>query len=225
MQKSRRWLAALLAGMLMLGAMGCTKPATETTAAVQPETTQPAPSSEQETTAEVLQGRDIQTQVAVVGAGGAGMAAAIEAKDLGLEVILIEKLAFVGGTTSMASTAYNAGGMKLQLEADPPFTADDAYQAWIGSGEDDPYLRLLADRSGATGDWLVDMGADLGKFNGKQVMPSDGSALGSMLVGVLDNAVKERGIDLRTETTGTSLVTDETGKVTGIQVTDVEGYY
>jgi len=84
--------------------------------------------------------RDAATQVVVVGAGGAGMAAAIEAKDQGLEVILIEKLSFTGGTTALASTAYNAGGMKLQLEAEPPFTADDAYKAWIGSGEDDPAL-------------------------------------------------------------------------------------
>lgn len=169
--------------------------------------------------------RDVTTQVIVVGAGGAGMSAAIEAKDQGLEVILIEKLSFAGGTTTLASTAYNAGGMKLQLEAEPPFTADDAYKAWIGSGEDDPYIRLLSDRSGATGDWLVEMGADLGKFNGKQVMTSDGSALGPMLTSVLSKAVEGRGIDLRTETSGKKLITDEAGKVTGIEVEDAEGAY
>ena len=169
--------------------------------------------------------RDVKTQVAIIGAGGAGMAAAIQAYDEDLQVILVEKLSFVGGTTIMASTAYNAGGMKLQLEADPPYTADDAYQAWIGNGPDDPYLRLLADRSGATGDWLVDMGADLGKFNGKQVMPSDGSALGVMLSKVLSDQVKARGIETRFETVGKKLVTDESGKVIGIEVEDKEGTY
>ena len=57
--------------------------------------------------------RDVKTQVAIIGAGGAGMAAAIQAYDEDLQVILVEKLSFVGGTTIMASTAYNAGGMKL----------------------------------------------------------------------------------------------------------------
>lgn len=169
--------------------------------------------------------RDENVDVVIVGAGGAGMAAAIEAHDQGLDVLLIEKLAMVGGTTTMASTAYNAGGMKLQLEADPPFTADDAYAAWIGNGEDDPYLRLLSDRSGATGDWLVEMGADLGKFNGKQVMTSDGSALGPMLTATLSNALKEKEIKLRTETAGKKLLVNEDGKVIGIEVEDKEGTY
>ena len=196
----KKLLTLLLAGMMVLSMAACT--------------------STGETNENQEESRDVTTQVVVVGAGGAGMAAAIEATDQGLDVILIEKLAMVGGTTTMASTAYNAGGMKLQLEADPPYTADDAYAAWIGSGEDDPFIRLLSDRSGATGDWLVEMGADLGKFNGKQVMTSDGSALGPMLTATLSAAVSERGIDLRTETAGKKLVTDEAGKVVGIEVED-----
>ncbi len=177
------------------------------------------------TTAGTQASRDETTQVVIVGAGGAGMAAAIKATEEGLDVVLLEKLGLVGGTTATASTAYNAGGMKLQLEADPPFTADDAYKAWIGKGEDNKYLRLLADRSGAVGDWMVDMGADLGKFNGKQVMTSDGSALGSMLVQTLSNALNEKGIDLRTQSNVKKLIVNENGDVTGVEVEDKEGTY
>ncbi|MCD8123160.1 MAG: FAD-binding protein [Clostridiales bacterium] len=153
------------------------------------------------------------------------MSAAIEAVDQGLDVILLEKLSIVGGTTTMASTAYNAGGMEIQLNADPPYTADDAYDAWIGDGEDDPYLRLLSDRSGETGDWLVAMGADLGQFNGKQVMTSDGSALGNMLVTVLNNNIKDKGVDLRTRSEAVALITDNSGAVTGVTVEDADGTY
>ena len=217
----KRWLAMLMALVLLLTAAGCSQPAQETEAGTEEQET----ASQAETQQGEAESRDEQTQVVIVGAGGAGMAAAIEATDQGLEVILLEKLSLIGGTTAMASTAYNAGGMRLQLEADPPYTADDAYRDWVGDGEDDPFLRLLADRSGATGDWLVDMGADLGQFNGKQVMTSDGSALGSMLVTVLGDNVSSRGIDLRTGTRATELTVDENGRVTGVLAEDKEGVY
>ena len=56
--------------------------------------------------------KDANTDVVVVGAGGSGMAATIEAKRKGLKVILIEKLPMIGGTTALSSTAFNAGGAR-----------------------------------------------------------------------------------------------------------------
>lgn len=40
-----------------------------------------------------------ETDVVIIGAGGAGMTAAIEAFDAGANVILLEKMAFPGGNT------------------------------------------------------------------------------------------------------------------------------
>lgn len=63
-----------------------------------------------------VKNKDLNTDLLVVGAGGSGMAAAIEAKEKGLNVILIEKLPMIGGTTALSSTAFNAGGSKIQMK-------------------------------------------------------------------------------------------------------------
>ena len=48
-----------------------------------------------------------EVDVVVVGAGGAGMTAALRAADLGLETVLLEKSAYFGG-----STARSGGGVR-----------------------------------------------------------------------------------------------------------------
>ncbi len=168
---------------------------------------------------------DATTDIVVIGGGGAGMAAAMEAKNQGKDVILVEKLAMLGGTTALASTAFNAGGSSVQMAMNPPFTADDYYKKLIGTGSDDPLMRVMADRSGADVDWLIDMGADMSRvINGSQHTPADGSAYGSMLVAVLTKQVGDLQIDCRLQTKATELVTDG-DKVVGVKVEGPNGAY
>lgn len=169
--------------------------------------------------------KDATTDLVVVGAGGSGMAAAIEGKEKGLNVILIEKLPMIGGTTALSSTAFNAGGSKIQMELPKPYTADDYYLKLKGKGPDDASLRNLADLSGAATDWLVDMGADLGRvINGSQHTPKDGGALGSMLVPVMKKQLDKLHIVPRTSTKAEELVFNN-GRVTGIRVSSENGNY
>ncbi|MBE5692057.1 MAG: FAD-dependent oxidoreductase, partial [Sutterella sp.] len=49
---------------------------------------------------------DINVDVAVIGAGGAGLSAAVQANELGAKVVVVEKMAMVGGNTVRA-----AGGL------------------------------------------------------------------------------------------------------------------
>mgnify|MGYP000311639898 CR=1 FL=1 len=42
---------------------------------------------------------DITVDVAVIGAGGAGLSAAVQAHELGANVVVVEKMAMVGGNT------------------------------------------------------------------------------------------------------------------------------
>ena len=56
------------------------------------------------------------TDVVVVGAGGAGLSAAISAAQQGAKVILIEKSSFLGGNTIVAGGAFNAVDPEAQLE-------------------------------------------------------------------------------------------------------------
>ena len=169
--------------------------------------------------------KDADTDVVVVGAGGSGMAAAIEAKRKGLNVILIEKLPMIGGTTALSSTAFNAGGSKIQMALKKPYTADDYYLKLKGKGPDDASLRNLADLSGPTTDWLVDMGADLGRvINGSQHTPKDGGALGSMLVPVMKKQLDKLGIEPRTSTKAEGLYVKD-GRVAGVHVSHDNGKY
>ncbi|MBR2258289.1 MAG: flavocytochrome c [Blautia sp.] len=58
----------------------------------------------------------LTTDVVVVGAGGAGMTAAIEAKDAGKEVIVVESQAMVGGNSVRSTGGLNAAKTALQDE-------------------------------------------------------------------------------------------------------------
>lgn len=170
---------------------------------------------------------DLTTDIVVVGAGGAGLSAAIAATDAGADVILIEKLSLIGGTTIMASTAYNAGGSSVQMAMDDPYTADNYYEKLTkGVGYEDARNRNLADLSGPTCDWLIGLGADLSKVqNGSQHTTADGSAFGPALVGALTKAITERGITPLTETKATSIVIDENGNAAGVTVETKDGNY
>ncbi len=182
------------------------------------------------------------TDIVVVGGGGAGMAAALAANSKDVDVILLEKLSEMGGTTLYASTAVNAGGSSVQMKgeayaadantdatsgasesdepsADGTYTARDYYRKLVGNKDvDDPSLKNLAILSGKMVDWLIGMGADLGTvINGSQHITSDGSAMGKMLVPVLVKNLEDAGIDYRKNSNVTDLIMDG-DKVVGVIV-------
>lgn len=51
---------------------------------------------------------ELEADVAVIGAGGAGMSAALEAQNHGADVIVLEKMGAIGGNTLVAGSAMNA---------------------------------------------------------------------------------------------------------------------
>ncbi|MGY9057836.1 MAG: FAD-dependent oxidoreductase, partial [Alphaproteobacteria bacterium] len=59
----------------------------------------------------------IETDVIVVGGGGAGMAAAIEAARLGRRVVLLEKNPALGGSTAWSVGSISATGTHQQRAA------------------------------------------------------------------------------------------------------------
>lgn len=52
--------------------------------------------------------------VVVVGSGGAGLAAAIQAHDEGANVLIVEKMPTIGGNTIKASAGMNAAETRFQ---------------------------------------------------------------------------------------------------------------
>lgn len=60
--------------------------------------------------------QEIDTQIVVVGAGGAGMTAAIQAKDAGADVLIIESQGLVGGNSIRSTGGLNAAKTVYQDE-------------------------------------------------------------------------------------------------------------
>ena len=100
---------------------------------------------------------DATAQVVIVGAGAAGLIAAISAHERGREVLVLERDAVPSGSTALSAGLIPAAGTALQraagIEDDPArFAADIQKKA---KGENDPALvDLLARGAGPVIDWL-----------------------------------------------------------------------
>src|SRR5699024_9141397 len=144
--------------------------------------------------------------VIIVGAGGAGMTAAIEAKDAGLNPVIFEKMPVAGGNTSKSSSGMNAAGSKFQKAQGINDTTDAFYEETLKGGKgtnDKEMLRYFVDHSADAVDWLDQNGIKLdnltitgGMSEKRTHRPSDGSAIGGYLVEGLLNNVHEREITI-----------------------------
>lgn len=167
----------------------------------------------------------------IVGAGGAGMAAAIQAKEAGANPVILEKMPIAGGNTLKSSAGMNASETKFQKEQG----IEDSNQAFFdetlkGGAEtnDQELLRYFVDHSASAIDWLDSMGITLdnititgGMSTQRTHRPSDGSAIGGYLVDGLVRNVYERDIPLFVNADVVK-INETDGKISGVQV-KIEG--
>jgi len=107
----------------------------------------------------VLEKTEYAYDVIVVGAGGAGLTAAITAKELGATVAVLEKTGFAGGNTLVSGGGLNVAGSDLQEKkgiADSP----EKYAADTLKGGDNKnnaaLVSIMAKNSAASYEWLRD---------------------------------------------------------------------
>ncbi len=102
---------------------------------------------------------DEEADVVIVGFGGAGACAAIEAADAGAEVLLLERMGGGGGTTALSTgQIYLGGGTAIQKACgfeDSPDEMCKYLLASCGPGADEAKIRLFSAESVAHFDWLV----------------------------------------------------------------------
>ncbi|MDQ1105704.1 FAD-dependent oxidoreductase [Nocardioides zeae] len=178
--------------------------------------------------------------VVVVGLGGAGAAAAIEAHDAGLAVLVVEKAAEGGGNTR------ESGGSLRHVDDQEAACAALRTYADAVTGED--VQRAFVEGLPSTTAWLTSLGADLvapsawtkgypgtksqtlegagrdGALGGRlRVAADDGRSGGEALWDVLRAAVEQRGIEVRHGMRCEALLVDDHGAVRGVRARDAGG--
>lgn len=123
---------------------------------------------------------DDQADVVVVGFGGAGAAAAIEARENGAEVLAIDRFSG-GGATAYSGGVNYVGGTRHQRSSgfdDTPEEMFNYLSQEVKSVQPDT-LRRYCDSSNADLEWLEKHGIEYGSnaFLGKTAWPPDGNWL------------------------------------------------
>lgn len=103
-----------------------------------------------------------ETDVLIVGGGGAGICAAIEAADAGAEVVVLEAASDAGGSTAMAGgLIYMGGGTPTQQACGFEDDVEEMYKYLMlasGPNADPDKVRLYCDRSLEHYAWLTRQG-------------------------------------------------------------------
>src|SRR5688572_4676285 len=111
-----------------------------------------------------VQSWDIQTDVAIVGFGAAGVCAAIEARSAGATVHVFEVAGGPGGCAALSGGEVylgGNGGTPIQRAAGFEDSTEDLYQYLLmngGPGADEAKTRLYANRALEHFEWLVAQG-------------------------------------------------------------------
>ncbi|MFR5601642.1 MAG: flavocytochrome c [Lachnospiraceae bacterium] len=235
MKKSGKQLAALaMAAAMVVSMTACGSKEADATTAAAESTTAATTAAVEETTAPAEETAAQQADIVVIGAGGAGMTAAIQAvQDGATDVVVLEKMAITGGNTTRSTGGLNAAETKYQ-EADGIEDTIDLYVEDTMTGgknlNDEALVRVMAENSAAAVDWVNEIGGDLsvvGMFGGASVKrihrPSDTSAVGPMLVKALNGKLAELEVPVLLETTATKILVNEDGAVSGVTATAKDG--
>ncbi|MEI5995243.1 flavocytochrome c [Candidatus Enterococcus mansonii] len=165
--------------------------------------------------------------IVIVGAGGAGMTAALQAKEAGMNPVILEKMPVAGGNTIKSSSGMNASQTKFQKEDGITDSNDTFFEETLKGGKgtnDKELLRFFVDHSADAIDWLDSKGIVLsnltitgGMSEKRTHRPADGSAIGGYLVDGLVRNVKEEKIPLFVNANVTELM-EKDGQVNGVKV-------
>lgn len=121
---------------------------------------------------------DEEADVVVVGFGGAGAAAALEAREQGADVLVVERFEGGGSTAYSGGVFYAGGGTRFQREAGVEDSPADMYDYLAQEHEDavsPRTLRRFCDESAANTEWLVGHGVGFegSLYSGKTSYPPE----------------------------------------------------
>lgn len=175
---------------------------------------------------------EIDTDIVIVGGGGAGLTAAVEATQAGSSVVVVEKNGFVGGNTILSGGIYNAPDPELQepegIEDSEELFYEQTYEA--GDEVANPELvKVLTSQADDGLEWLKSIGMefrdDIGQGAGS-LYPRTHTAVKPNGTGFIDafmeNLDESGNAQILTETTAEHIIMED-GKAAGIKATNFDG--
>lgn len=166
--------------------------------------------------------------IIIIGAGFAGLTAAIEAREAGASVLVLEKMRAPGGNSIISDGGIAAAGTELQkrygYEDSSQLMYEDMMKA--GLGLNDPELvRIVADRSNEVFQWSIDhLGVHymdrVDHFGGHTVhrcYTPEGRTGAAIIHKQLDK-LEELHVEIRLGVSLETFLLDPDGKVCGVRV-------
>lgn len=174
--------------------------------------------------AEVLP--EYSADVVVVGAGGAGLAAAISAAQQGASVVVVEKLGIVGGSTNVSEGALNAVDEKRQSAQGIEDSVEKFYQQTMEGGHNagtPELVKYMTENAMGAVEWMESLGVsfkdEVGTATGalwqRSHYPSTPS--GNSYIRVFMDRIREMDkVTLLMNTPAKSLVRNDDGRVSAV---------
>ncbi|MBK8742542.1 MAG: FAD-dependent oxidoreductase [Betaproteobacteria bacterium] len=174
----------------------------------------------------------LAADVVVIGGGGSGLAAAIEAASLGRSVVLVEKAARLGGSTALSVGSITATNTPQQLRQgilDSPqahFEDLQKFNQGVGLADNAKLSRLLVDNVPETVRWLMSMGVEF--FGPMNELPHRKPRMHVVLpnsrayIFHLGRRARALGVDIRTSVRASAFIVAD-GRVTGIRCQTPDG--
>lgn len=166
--------------------------------------------------------------VVIIGSGGTGLSAAIQANELGMKVAVLEKEKELGGNTNRASSGMNAAETNVQLHHGVIDNVADFYHETYKDGgrlNDKDMLGYFVYHTAPAIDWLADHDIKLddititGGMSKKWThRPASMAPIGGFLVKSLLEVVAQEDIPVFNKTKVTKLRRTDDGRVNGVEV-------
>ena len=164
----------------------------------------------------------------IVGSGGTGLAAAIQAQQYGLNVVILEKNGFLGGNTMRASSGMNAAESIVQARLGVNDSMQKFYDETLKGGgymNDREMLHYFVEHAPLAIAWLEDLGIKVddltitgGMSKKRTHRPSSMAPIGAFLVNNLLKIADEKNIPIFTDAKVTKLLQDDNKKINGVEV-------
>jgi fumarate reductase flavoprotein subunit len=177
---------------------------------------------------------DAEVPLIIIGAGAAGLCAALAAKEAGAEPIVIERDAVPAGSTALSAGLIPAAATRFQREkgiADSAALFAEDIQRKAHGENDAALVDVVAREAGPTVEWLADAYGlpfdviDNFNYPGHSAMRMHGlpTRSGAELIDRLRSAAEAADVTILSESRVETLFADEQGRMRGVELIRADG--